>query len=116
MRKDRDTLVPDCCFRDPEMSITVYAYTLHPDQKPEWRIRGMRRGMECSEVIFYCPICGQKLPDFVKRKNPAKRIRVSSDGDYCDTCQKRLWDCRCLASCMAWRFISRKALDKEDHL
>jgi len=93
---------PTCC-NEAEY---IYAYTARIEDKPVWRFLNKYTG----HVIYYCPFCGSKLPDFVK-SNRCKNFYIHdpNSGFDCLTCKTPWWamsECRCNPPEMAWRPIA----------
>lgn len=107
-------ITPKCCEYAKTYVVLTYKYheadfddkAWFDNNKPHWVVRGTEADMDyiiqtnhdnrCPKEIHFCPHCGMKLPEIVKKTNPPKKIRVISDGGYyCDTCGKRLMLCEC---------------------
>lgn len=53
----------------------------------------------------FCTYCGEKLRELQRKsREPKKVCRVTDGGYYCDTCGKRLIECKCLPPSSAWEF------------
>ena len=73
--------------------------------KPKWFVLSYdyARGCSFKVEVSFCPHCGKKLPDLKERENPPDKIcQVTDGGYYCDVCNKRLSECRCLPPEHAW--------------
>ena len=68
------------------------------DIKPRWVVVPSKFDLDITPrvEVFYCPTCGKKLPEIIKRpinKLP-KKISSSNEG-YCDVCKERIRNCEC---------------------
>jgi hypothetical protein len=96
---------PKCCERvQKEKSVYIrvkggyYGHNVNQNSPVEWVTNGWDEKLECNTEVQanFCPFCGTKVPEIVRRKNsPSKVISISDGGYYCDTCEKRLDSCTC---------------------
>jgi hypothetical protein len=111
-KKRKSTVpMPKCCL-EIQNFCTVYAsvdiYDTKDSSKEDacWKIQ---YDFEHSLIKKsppspqYCPWCGTKLPELVRKKNPPTPICVVNDGGYyCSVCKERLIACDCLSPEAAW--------------
>ena len=51
----------------------------------------------------FCPFCGTKVPPVrLRAREPKKLCVVLDSGYYCDTCKRRLMECRCAMPDQLW--------------
>ncbi len=124
--------IPACCAMMLEQKSIVMAYRhgypwipqepeKNPDwadEKPTWMIackhtekvdkddrRGYNGEIEWDDFCeaFFCPFCGKKLPEIVKRE-AAKipKLLMKTDGYYCRTCKERGENCFCAPLTECW--------------
>lgn len=109
---------PQCCQYASTFIVLRYATYWVEDKdyfyknKPFWIIRGSDGevgfpvGLDAAYTIrqiHFCPSCGLKLPDLVKKKElPEKVMTIDDGGDYCATCKDRVSRCRCLPPEEIW--------------
>lgn len=77
---------------------------------PRWSISAMDDyGKICRRVaIVACPFCAKPVPEIRLRSKPPQRVCVVTDGGlYCDTCERRLDDCRCLPTERLWEAVKQ---------
>lgn len=80
----------------------------YKDQKPEWLIDAMTNNddfaSEARVIALFCPFCGTKVPNIILNPDADKHlIHESTDGDYCDTCNKRNGECNCTPPEFRWK-------------
>ena len=101
-------VTPGCCSSGVSVRLgyTFDIADLYPQKevKPQWVISTISFNYgETLIEVFHCPVCGQKLPEIVKRKKHTNKICQYKDGGYrCDTCDERLMSCKCSPPWIAW--------------
>lgn len=105
---DLSRVTPQCC---KEVIATQAVFLRMPmswydgdTNPPTLHIKFTASGshLESSCEVQYCPFCGEYLPEII-RVNPEKPVCVCTDGGYyCDTCKRRLRECRCLDPTKEW--------------
>jgi len=101
-------VTPNCCERaKTERAVYLrvkdgyYGQNVNRDTPVEWVTSGwsmkLLDGQYQSEIpASFCPFCGKKLPEIVKRKDPPEKVITVTDGGYyCATCKERLNACQC---------------------
>ena len=108
----QDIIFSNCCDHP-------VAFLSHTDEelyqpnchevKPHWIVitldprYSFRGSMKKWIVVEFCPNCGKKLPDVVKKEHPPEKIFNCKDGGYrCDTCGERNHACECACPHLAW--------------
>ena len=111
--EDDKLVVPRCCKQSEEQQVVFLKIPYEDwvngiESKPKWTTNAWNskdlRFSNYTTDISYCPFCGQHLPNITKCLIPPKKpIATCSDGGYyCDTCKKRLIECKCLRPEKAW--------------
>lgn len=111
--QDRRIPVPNCC---DAMKKHRSIYLMMPDgyfegdlsKPPVWMTGGFDEGgMRKSAPANFCPFCGEPVPEIEWVDRKQKVCKVTDGGYYCDTCGKRLMECRCLPPHCNWRPVKR---------
>jgi hypothetical protein len=110
----RKYVTPNCCkaakkYVGAYLSFRTWndtGRTIHP--APVWACTSPGAYAELDIAapiaVSHCPFCGKPLPEIEQNPSPPKRVQVVTDGGYyCDTCKKRLNECRCYPPEFAWR-------------
>lgn len=84
------------------------------DTKPKWKARPSfpfdlpTEVTEAHVEVFFCPLCGKRLPDLKRvEKEPAKVRYMTDGGYYCSTCKRRGNECRCAIESQCWEPVSQ---------
>lgn len=75
------------------------------ENPPRWSISVLDDHSQIRRdvAIAVCPFCAEAVPDVRLRARPPQRFCVVTDGGlYCDTCERRLDDCRCAPTECLW--------------
>jgi hypothetical protein len=119
---ENDIIYSNCCDNPVAFLTHSYDELYAPDckdVKPHWVVMSLLTHQEIDGgrvwhysfrdharrecTATYCPNCGKKLPDVVKKQNPPENItNVTDGGYYCATCKERLNACTCALPHMAW--------------
>lgn len=77
--------------------------TPYKDIKPSWFVYSYNEFNELSKTeASYCPFCNTPVPE-IELSNDFRKVHDSSDGNYCDTCNKRNNECNCLPPQYRWK-------------
>jgi hypothetical protein len=115
-------LTPGCCKAMRESRVihcSTYTDNMGDccyDGEPHWsrsfsisedvtiRYQGNRDEQERLFAVKFCPFCGKAVPEFEKNPKPPQPLCKVTDGGYrCDTCGKRLNECKCFSPDFIWR-------------
>lgn len=112
---------PTCCEYAKAFITLYYGYCTATYESMEWALNNKPhwfiRGAKLTEARFYssdlpdakieyCPKCGTKLPEIrIKAHRPKNVMSVTDGGYYCDTCKKRLMECKCHRPEEMWEVV-----------
>lgn len=104
-------ITPNCCktVKETKSIILDVDYLAYIDgdteQIPKWYTHGWWEVFQTwkKEEASFCPHCGTPVPEIEPAERKAKICTITDGGYYCDTCTKRLGDCRCLPVVFRWR-------------
>ena len=112
LRSERHGYVaPTCCAASRLCKAIVLEGGGARGKKPSWSIvlrydiGDYRYDPSIGQMAapLYCPFCGAKLPEIVRKARPPSPIMRCTDGGYyCDTCEERLQSCTCWPPWSGW--------------
>ncbi len=109
-------LSPQCCDEAEKTKSIFLDFVdkkddvLHNKCKPVWSSFGINEKYNCLTTfqVYYCPFCGQKVPEIeLNDKIGKSKIYNSDTGDYCKTCGERSMSCECLPPEFRWKPINK---------
>jgi hypothetical protein len=82
----------------------------YKNMKPSWAAKATSEEYSLEKWIGveFCPHCGNKLPEIEMNLDVDQEKLANQDDDYCNTCNKRNMECRCLPPWFAWMPKSKK--------
>lgn len=113
---------PNCCEQQRKTP-SIYLNVDDNSENPRWivaaftdtdNLKAKFNGSKLHEIhvhsdlyetritALFCPFCGTKVPEIIRREDFKSKICKPNDG-YCDTCTKRLSHCRCFPCEWNWQ-------------
>lgn len=94
-----------CCEASRTHPVVLFRDSMDEDRAPQWEAKvwddaaptarhEMGQKWYDYPPIQFCPYCGTKAPEMVKKTVLPEPIQVV-DGGYCATCKERLMACLC---------------------